>query len=133
MELQLVSKETAVLAKELGFDWGTNNIIDENDCLSSHVKIFRKRYKNSKEDTYNLAMPEQELLAKWLRDEHNLSIDICFNGSESHYWWIKEMEPFGYEEDSTNQEVYGWLTHEEALENGLTKALSILQDKTNSK
>lgn len=136
MELQLVSKEVALLAKELGFNEICHNIfIKDLNEVSAIRKISIVGMRNDEQQLSSLicTLPEQELLAKWLREVHNLSVDICFNGSESHYWWIKEMKPFGYEEDSTNQEVHGWLTHEEALEDGLAKALSILQSKTNSK
>ena len=58
MTEQLISKETAVLAKEKGFD------------LNNHLK--------------NGNPPTQSLLQKWLREKHN--IDISILGTSGFYY-----------------------------------------------
>ena len=139
MELQLVNKETAVLAKELGFDWNCKNAYNSEGKRESS-RDFTGEETFTKEDIQNAfdneyivyLAPEQELLAKWLRDVHKTHIEVLFNGSESFYYWIKELIPFGKEIDSTMEEECNWKTYEEAMEAGLKVALEDLGEKLQS-
>ena len=77
MELQLVSKEVAILAKELGFDWSTRVILD----LATQRKLYSgntlggiTQTNNSELRNGEVSLPEQELLRKWLRDVHKIDI-----------------------------------------------------------
>lgn len=75
MELQLVTTEVAILAKELGFNWLCQNVLNickEGNSIGSLSKIRNSEI--SRDHQYTL--PEQELLAKWLRDIYGIIIII---------------------------------------------------------
>jgi len=131
MELQLVSKQTAILAKELGFEHGPTIEHFGWNHKKHLVEGVNWKFKDLDEimSLSEVSAPTQELLAKWLRDTHQISVEVLFNGSESFYYWIKEIKPFGKEWDSTTEEIYGWKNYESALEAGLLKTLNILKDK----
>lgn len=64
MKDELIKYETAVIAKEKGFDWNT----------SSHYNLagleFMDDMKNTEHDVFEYSAPTQSLLQRWLREEH---------------------------------------------------------------
>ena len=100
MEEQLISYETAKLAKEKGFDF--IYIIDNE--LTNHSLIT------------------QSLLQKWLREVHNIHITVTSISQESWQYHIqKPKDKLGdnYNEDYEN--------YEEALEDGLQESLKLIK------
>ena len=97
MEDTLITFETAKLAKEKGWD---------GDFVESH-KI----------------LTTQSLLAKWLREKHNIIIIVDYEGIDGYYYKFysyKGMKKF-YDASNTNYKTY-----EEALEIGLQEALKLI-------
>ena len=144
MEEQLISFETAKLAKEKGFEelvnncyyeeklFGTYAMMDENDLafidvmdgneLENHNNLNFINYK------CRFSAPTQSLLQKWLREKHKIQMLI------QHYTHIKYGElyaGFVYNPNiiycsSSSPVIRKALTYEEALEVCLQKALKLI-------
>lgn len=121
MEEQLISFETAKLAKEKGMyvicpkcdckDIQTGNIYYEMwaDALSDFREILHYR-------------PIQSLLQKWLREKHNIHISIDYEQSNKWVFYLgkfPECETYAYQENFNS--------YEEALEVGLQEALKLIK------
>lgn len=125
MKEQLITFETAKLAKEKGFDWGvlfSYAIYNKNLCSISAKRGFPTKNCNTYNTRYSA--PMQSLLQKWLREIHNLvvEINVC-----SEYGWVWDL----YKTDGTiiNELHRGKIeTYEEALETGLQEALKLIND-----
>lgn len=154
MQEELVSFETAVLAKEKGFVNGTkgcfivykeDNINPKGDKGTKKGEFeYCKRFSlkngelDSDEDYNYLERPTQSLLQKWLREVHQIYIQIetdqttypkfCYsisrfignpnNLSEKEWYWDK----LPYSENWSLHRKY-----EEALEEGLQEALKLIE------
>ena len=128
MEEQLISFETAKLAKEKGFDF--IYIIDNE--LTKHSLIT------------------QSLLAKWLREVHNIIVDVSLDFLNSHtkesikysptfYTYSNNKKRFWIYTDYINSDectkkmqeempiFQNYSTYEEALEIGLQEALKLIK------
>jgi len=132
MKDQLISFETAKLAKEKGFSSKPEGYVEG---YQKNGKLFT--YRSSKRDGYLHEYSEdyeastQSLLQRWLREEHNIDIiiepNIRFSGTsysfkrEIIYKWIvrKDME---YSKLGGIKNTY-----EEALEEGLQQALKLIK------
>jgi len=135
----LISFNTAKLAKEKGFDIPC--IATYKDAELYHHKS--KRYidlsmskKWIEEPIKNSAMldakvprysaPTQSLLQKWLRDVHNIHIEIQSPDTPNETWGshIRYINKFGNRGDCGDSETY-----EQALEAGLLEALKLIEDE----
>lgn len=128
MELQLVSTEVAILAKELGLDWKCSTVINYNPPRNS---IGTYSYVSNSEITekYQYTLPEQELLAKWLRDVHKLFVSITNTNVPIKDRWVAEVGklPKGMLLLWTTDSI-SYNTYEEAMEVGLLYALNYIKD-----
>jgi hypothetical protein len=119
---ELITFETAKLAKEKGFD------INELKVYINHqihgIIITNRDCIHNKKDILCNA-PTQSLLQKWLREEHNLNVSIDHGGSSNWYFIIDSIvlseESKYYIE---NDDVFD--TYEQALEIGLQEALKLI-------
>ena len=133
MKEELISLETAKLAKEKGFK--LNFCVElfypdphkENEYITTECIHDWEFVENN--DTYS--RPTQSLLQKWLREEHNLHFYIdttpSFEQMESHKSKYKlhirvPFSPF----KSTTAYYYLESTYEEVLEKGLQEALKLI-------
>jgi len=85
MKESLITFETAKLAKEKGFNELVKTLyISDNDVVKS-AKANNSGRTNSnyteREDYKVYSAPTQSLLQKWLREEHNLSVEVEFDYS----------------------------------------------------
>lgn len=142
MKEQLISFETAKLAKEKGFDIPTkyhypSNNLDfslQDICLITNWNNFS----DMSGDTDYQSAPTQSLLQKWLREKHKLFINIAIFKRD-------DTEPIEYDfaitdlnnpydindceiflEDYSVLEGRNFKTYEEALEKGLFEALKLI-------
>lgn len=145
MKEEIVTVETAKLAKEKGFNferdhtdyWYEPNFMtyfSRRDDGTYHAigDYFADTNQNMEqykhEDLYEA--PTQSYLQKWLRDRH--SIHIVIIPTETGYFTYKlldiQMDPENPIERPPYKEVSGedFHTYEEALEHGLQEALSKL-------
>jgi len=123
MEESKVTFETAKLAKEkrfelkalqIGFDYYKPN--GEKLMLGEYSSEFVK---------FCTPYCTQSLLQKWLREVHNIHIDIPY---------MDEVLMFGYKITTMNNnteviEIYKYNSYEEALEIGLQEALKLIPNK----
>jgi hypothetical protein len=105
---QLISFETARLAKEKGFKEQTVQMYNDKGKLAFWTEC-------------TILAPTQSLLQRWLREEHG--IDICilpYAGPEISYGYII------YIDDKEIRKVEPW-SYEKALEQGLQEALKLIE------
>lgn len=148
MEEQLVTFETAKLAKEKGFDWDCRMVYKgckEGLYLAKDKKYIYHKYKrfpykqsstrknsvmsNAKIPRYTA--PTQSLFQKWLREVHNINVSVR-HVIEDYY--ICEMTFLSGKymfKDAHRVYLYNLIdthfkTYEEALEKGLQEALKLI-------
>lgn len=118
MEEQLISFETAKLAKEKGFKEPVISGYSEQGSL--FVKDYEKSH------CYNVrglfSAPSQSLLQKWLRDRFTTYVLVLHDG-KTFYYQIQRPE---WDDCITNFELNKQFTYEQALEYGLQEALKLI-------
>ena len=126
MEDTRVTFETAKLAKEKGFPQETNRLeipyYNYKGEFKGDVSDWRIRKYIRGEDTSDIefvSAPTQSLLAKWLREKHNIHLIAYKNINIDGYDWC-----FITTDGITN--INSYKTYEEALEAGLYQALLLL-------
>ena len=124
MEEQLISFETAKLAKEKGF--GGKELTTLNGYFRGGILCSIPC--NNKSDFCHedeFSAPTQSLLQKWLREKHHLIIIVAYqyehDSTPYSYWIYKEFQSL-----PINQWVNDLNTYEEALEVGLQEALKLI-------
>lgn len=123
MELKIVDFETAKLLKEVGFD-------EVVDYFYEHEGIGKMPNKNSEfpnKESFQSA-PTQDLARKFLRDKHNVSIEIQTPDMANQGWGysIHIVESVGSVNDGE-----GYDTYEQALEEGIKQACKYLKEQNN--
>jgi hypothetical protein len=127
---ELISLETARLAKEKGFDVITTYFYDklgERDICG--YENWNKGYGKA------CSCCTQSLLQKWLREKHNCIVEVIFNfdpilTNGKIIWSVSvdnyksDMTNVGIQADFESEELFK--TYEEALEVGLQEALKII-------
>lgn len=129
MNEQLISFETAKLAKEKGFDISVNRAWSDKDNKIGeyeHFYFFNNDEKVKDHFRFPLySAPTQSLLQKWLREKHHLIIIVAYqyehDSTPYSYWIYKELQSL-----PINQWVNDLNTYEEALELGLQEALKLI-------
>lgn len=125
MKEQLISFETAKLAKEKGFDVG---------CQHGWYKHFISGESFVVDDLGNrheIERPTQALLQKWLREVYNLHIQLHYDPAINKWEYrIYVLNEYIY--DTTNNKVFfnadlNFNTYEEALEQGLIEGLKLIK------
>ena len=119
MNEQLISFETAKLAKEKGFFNGDIFYFFKNNGELTY------KDRSDKFVSYDISSPTQSLLQKWLREKHHLIIIVAYqyehDSTPYSYWIYKELQSL-----PINQWVNDLNTYEEALELGLQEALKLI-------
>ena len=136
MKEQLISFETAKLAKERGFNipiqYVVNNVYQVYNINNNTISIHSNAVDNWNNFDSVYSAPTQSLLQKWLREVHNLHLYIdttpSFEQMESHKSKYKvsvkvPFKPFRW----TTGHYYLGNTYEEVLEKGLQEALKLIE------
>ena len=126
MEDTLITFETAKLAKEKGFSQETNRLeipyYNYKGEFKGDVSDWRIRKYIRGENTSDIefvSAPTQSLLAKWLREEHNIHLIAYKNINIDGYDWC-----YITTDGITN--INSYKTYEEAYEIGLQEALKLI-------
>lgn len=132
MQEKLISYETAKSAKEKGFNeeceycYTKEGILIEPDVESTSIQY------NSLLSKYNInyilyngsTAPTQSLLQKWLRDVHKIVLYIIFDeNTPDTYYRYHICSTNGFKRGNSKS-IY--TIYEEALEEGLIKALELI-------
>ena len=140
-KLELVSIETATLAREKGFDWEVSYLHQLPDSMNHDGARYKLLHRSGRLETNQIStmglgyhpnhydgyvsLPSQSLLQKWLRDVHmifvNPNYDHIRNDGSSY---VK----YGVMTKSSNSKE-GFDTYEQALEAGLLKALKLIENE----
>ena len=121
MEEQLITFETAKLAKEKGFNWKVslhyesngNRFFDKVECNFNNVELI-------------CSAPTQSLLQKFIRETRDVHIEIHRNAS-GYYWSMCKADGgtnLGWSDISGPNDSGVWDSFEGALENALQVQLS---------
>lgn len=142
MKEKVIKFETAILAKEKGFDWNTTHWYNRNEhLLEKFVEVddiiksitIGDIYKHIVSVPHILA-PTQNVLQKWLRDIHKIEISITptssqLDFSEGYNYYVYDRNTT-YEFWSTPDNcVIGEYSHsiyEDALEESLLHSLNLI-------
>ena len=144
MEEQLISLETAKLAKEKRFNGKCTKVYVEEYTSYNVVKGY-ETHKNclfpfclhsiSNEDTSSIeesdkvvaTAPTQSLLQKWLREVHKIDVYSTWGTYlEKTVWYFYNSK---ISIGATFSSKKHWNTYEEALEAGLFKALNLIKNE----
>ena len=131
MEEELISFDTAKLAKEKGFDitsW-CSNIASLYDKEGNHVEYTNYGMMGSGLYDGYIKAPTQSFLQKWLREEHGIHINI-------NTFYFTDINKFGYEVedivcDKGDAEILVGsqnTSYEQVLEKGLQTALKLIDE-----
>ena len=130
MEDTRINFETAKLVKEKGFPQETKRLeipyYNYKGEFKGDVTDWRIRRYLRGEDTSDIefvSAPTQSLLAKWLREEHNIIVLVDYEGIDGYYYKF-----YSYKEGNKNYDASdkNYNTYEEAYEIGLYQALLLL-------
>lgn len=124
MKEQLITFETAKLAKEKGFNEMCNYAHSEDDKGiidkdKNHKYLFRNDSMSDEVSGY-ISAPTQSLLQKWLREKYNIHIHIM-KAFEADWFFLNVN---GYDTDYNEKSIK---TYEKALEKGLQEALKLIK------
>ena len=132
MEVQLISFKQAVALKELGFPQDISQSTsygeyDENGDFWGLDQYYGE---------ISYAAPTLELVAKWLREEKNIWINIWVDSEDNEHnkHNIIFYEQVCYGKDNkiiSNKGTFVHLTYEQALSAGIDKAIEILKKNDN--
>ena len=105
MEDTRITFETAKLSKEKGCDLESCTCGGYPECICYDKRI------------------SQSLLAKWLREEHNIIVLVDYEGIDGYYYKF-----YSYKEGNKNYDASdkNYNTYEEAYETGLQEALKLI-------
>lgn len=149
MKEQLIEFKTAKLAKKKGFDECVTYIhTEENTTTDYYTKGSKKiiQFKNNRlfwnnmdfDNNYMIdyySAPTQSFLQKWLREKHNICVEISLNfavENESEYGYgvsiMKNIDDFN-KIRWLGLDITGiwYSTYEQALEIGLYEALKLIK------
>jgi hypothetical protein len=145
MKEELISFETAKLAKEKGFTVETIEDVNNRIYWEKHPKYANKEqyykeycdldelltYEEHEDNGKPYSAPTQSLLQRWLREEHKIEVSISWE--QNMNWFYSIMWLWGtnamitLELDDINNTKSGYKTYEEALEQGLIEALKLIE------
>ena len=125
MEDTRINFETAKLSKEKGFPQEPNRrkvpYYNYKGEFNGDVTDFLRKYLREEDtsDVESVSAPTQSMLAKWLREKHNIHLIAYKNINIDGYDWC-----FITTDGITN--INSYKTYEEAYEIGLQEALKLI-------
>lgn len=128
IEEKLIEYSTAKLAKEKGFNHIKANCFGDNMVYQLPEGILINALNGNTTSGYILA-PTQSLLAKWLREVHNIHIEISFGHNEEDTWYDYYIHTIklGFEDSILYESTAGIMNYEACLEEALIHALNMIK------
>ena len=119
MKEQLITFDTAKLAKERGFNISNSGYFYDKEGYKVLDTPFDKLIWGGK-----FPAPTQSLLQKWIREEHNIHTWAYPHINDDMYYGVRF-----YKDYSNNGSIDAFKTYEEAIEKGLYEALKLIKDE----
>jgi hypothetical protein len=113
---EYITKETAILAKEKGFNNGCSYLWGEYE---EYEGMHHTDNYNQMNDAKQFSAPTQSLLQRWLRETHKIHIGIDYDNNGWAFFFLTDLSHSNNISWSKDYETY-----ELALEAGLQKALN---------
>lgn len=134
MREQLISFETAKLAKEKGFDEPTATYYNGSkmlDMYGSYAASYSENYRNSSIKEKRCSAPTQSLFQKWLREKHDIIVLVTCKAGSSFDTEILKHKVYHTDGRFIRNSVNNFnnpteTTYEEALEQGLIEGLKLI-------
>lgn len=133
MQEKLIDFNTAVLAKEKGFNWNVratfNTKFKDNSipCINTSLTNW-----NINDDMFKryVSAPTQSLLQKWLREKHDKYITLTFiRVGEADSSYTVDIYCWRKWKSYKIKNIPDFVTYEEALEVGLFNGLKLIKDE----
>ena len=140
MQEQLISFETAKLAKEKGLLDSFESCLNKTEYVSAFYSEYGVSFEETEFQLQDCAIqdryyrPTQSFLKKWLREEHNIFIDVVFFYNEEDLPLTKTNRPKPkgyfvwnyYDEYFSEDKTEKFNNYEDALEVGLINGLKLI-------
>ena len=126
MKEDLITLETAKLAKSIGFNVQTRDFFVNGKSQSDYIFL---QYED--EDNF-LWQPSQSLLQKWLRETYFGYITLNLN-DEKWSFDIYDLSRYKEHNNCIFSSLDDYNSYEETLETGLLKLINIIISRGNSK
>lgn len=126
---EIISRETAILAKQINFDeWCDKSYMENARCVLS-ISGSNSSLANTG-NVEIISAPTQTQLSKWLRENDKIHVKVDCNHS-GYFWEISKTNGTYISHTALGGPNLGgcWDTFEEAMEAGLFKALEILKER----
>lgn len=127
---ELVKRDTAILAKEKGFNEQCRHYLtidgDIEEAQYFESDITNKSIDNNEgyfSDIPSCTIPTQALLQKWLREEHNIYLHV-----KPNYPIIDNKVELNFSHNHYQETPINYSTWEEALEQGLILSLNSIKN-----
>ena len=133
MEDQLISFETAKLARDKGFlEYVDNEYAMNGELRFDRSGIHYYVVKRANDSISIASAPTQSLLQRWLREVHNIRLFPIPSKDKYTYFIIYKNENVTLYDNKLNPGVgqgnpINWDTYETALEAGLLAALKLIK------
>jgi hypothetical protein len=133
MKEELITYETAILAKEKGFNWETNRYfyLDQLSEFDEYDATMVNHNSSDQTSVDYMSAPTQSLLQKWLRDVHNIHVSpLMYINKKKELKWrfdLTTVSPYYSSIDKRSTKIRD--TYEEALEVALYDALNSIDEK----
>lgn len=118
---ELITFETAKLAKEKGYDENSQRYFEiyrgKPNCLHTNASVNNNRWRDKGFENLWVCCT-QGLLARWLREKHNLNIGMVYFNVPNYPYWEYRVH---YKERYGNADTY-----EKSLEIALQEALKLI-------
>lgn len=141
MEEQLVSFETAKLAKEKGFNLNvfffyevSTEVRPTDENIPEYNVDNGDKYEgwlNYNDNEYSISAPTQSLLQKWLREKQNIVVEVQYLFQSKEFMFkifVNDNEPLNSFTLLGGLIKGSFKTYEDALEKGLQEALKLIND-----
>ena len=119
-----VSFEIAKLLKEKGFDGHTYAYYEDED--NPNISLHSGKAINWNKTEF-ISKPTLQMAMKWLREVHNISIEVVYDCSndktETISWWIANIKHINSGSSKENDCLTAYDSYEEASEAAIKYAL----------
>lgn len=133
MTEQLITFETAKLAKEKGFDipcWNFFSKEDKEEDIMNWVGVNFKQKLSVARKFVRYWKPTQSYLQKWLREVHNIHIQLAMHEFGKWVFGLqlqdKGMEDYPRISKNNVWDIEDYNSYEDALEAGIYQALKLI-------